>query len=650
MAKVLIISVIVPSYFRHNLLIKKIKDFEKIKNQNNLEVVFVLEYEDQQSVKLIKKSKIKNYKIIFNYGKHYYSFKNGLKKTKGNYIIHMGDDDYFIGNSFQKILNYLKKNSQIKWLIGDAIYIDNNGFVIRKFISKIKSFFLKRYNYNYLTMVNFIMTPSVVIEKNLLNSIGGFDKNFEYAQDYYCWLEAGSRFKPKIILDKLTKVTYNNLTFSGSFDFKRYLEFLFKIFSYQKNILLKLLQLFSVIYIVTHNFLIKKIFQIFKSSKKENNIIKLINKNNKNKKILHITRFFDPLSFGGIEEGIYNLNKKANKFKFSNDILCTGKTSKIFNMDNMNVMQCKETFSISNNVFSFELLRNYRKILYKYDFINLHFPYPFGDLIILLFLSKIRKQKIILTYHSDIIKQNFFLKYMYLLFFKNFFLKNIFLVNISSQEYLKVSALSSILMSKNFFIQKIGITDQKKSNFNFLSNEKILTFFKKNKKICFFIARDRHYKGIDTLLYILKKNTNKNFVICTPNKFISEYACDKKNILYFSKINTLEKLFIFKNSYIHLFPSDNKAESLGVTLIEAQMFGIPSIVYNIQTGVNVIIRHNYNGYEISKIDKNLYNKGFLDLYYNENLRNELSKNSRKNFLKNCSLNNYDDYYSFLNKN
>ena len=58
MAKVLIISVIVPSYFRHNLLIKKIKDFEKIKNQNNLEVVFVLEYEDQQSVKLIKKSKI----------------------------------------------------------------------------------------------------------------------------------------------------------------------------------------------------------------------------------------------------------------------------------------------------------------------------------------------------------------------------------------------------------------------------------------------------------------------------------------------------------------------------------------------------------------------------------------------------------------
>ena len=231
MAKVLIISVIVPSYFRHNLLIKKIKDFEKIKNQNNLEVVFVLEYEDQQSVKLIKKSKIKNYKIIFNYGKHYYSFKNGLKKTKGNYIIHMGDDDYFIGNSFQKILNYLKKNSQIKWLIGDAIYIDNNGFVIRKFISKIKSFFLKRYNYNYLTMVNFIMTPSVVIEKNLLNSIGGFDKNFEYAQDYYCWLEAGSRFKPKIILDKLTKVTYNNLTFSGSFDFKRYLEFLFKIFS-----------------------------------------------------------------------------------------------------------------------------------------------------------------------------------------------------------------------------------------------------------------------------------------------------------------------------------------------------------------------------------------------------------------------------------
>ena len=74
----------------------------------------------------------------------------------------------------------------------------------------------------------------------------------------------------------------------------------------------------------------------------------------------------------------------------------------------MNIIQCKQSFSISNNVFSLSLLKNFGNIYKTYDLIHLHYPYPFADFVILFFaiLNK-RKIKLILTYHSDIVKQKF---------------------------------------------------------------------------------------------------------------------------------------------------------------------------------------------------------------------------------------------------
>ena len=58
------------------------------------------------------------------------------------------------------------------------------------------------------------------------------------------------------------------------------------------------------------------------------------------------------------------------------------------------------------------------------------------------------------------------------------------------------------------------------------------------------MARDRHYKGFDRLKFVLEKNKDKAFIVCTKNSKIKKYCENKKNIYYIDSCNNVEKYFI----------------------------------------------------------------------------------------------------------
>ena len=112
-------------------------------------------------------------------------------------------------------------------------------------------------------------------------------------------------------------------------------------------------------------------------------------------------------------------------------------------------------------------------------------------------------------------------------------------------------------------------------------------------------------------------------------------------------LNYFEKLYVLKNSYLNLFPSLNRAESLGLTLIECQIFGLPSIVFEINSGTSIIIKDNVTGIIVKNIDFDEYNKKLNDLYFDEKLRNLLSEKSRSNYLENFNLDKFNIYVDSL---
>ena len=578
-------------------------------------------------------------------GNHVASFNEGVNFSEGKYVICMGDDDYFEKNALDKIIKYLKENPQTDWLIARSSYVNNSGEPIRKNITKIKNLLLKNFNEKSLSVVNYVMTPSVVVKKHLMLSVGGFESKYKYANDYYCWLKISKFKKPNILNYTTTRVTFSNLTFSGSFSFLRYFEFFKIITKIEKRIYLNFIQLLSVLYIVFHNFTVKRAFFLFNFYKKKEEVkIQQNNKDDHKKiKILHLTRYFDPKKIGGIEEGIIQSSKYQKKFGIYNEIMACGDLENSFIFDGIKINVSKQSFIISNNVFSYAFLKMLIKKKNEFDYINLHFPWPFADFCVFLFC---KNKKIILNYHSDIIKQKF-LKYFYIKFFKIFINSKIInCINVSSEKYFESSDLKKIIKKNKYLInfQKMGYEDLSNIHIPLESiRNEIKVFFNQNKKIILFFGRNRHYKGLDVIEYIISNNKNKNFLISCNNLMLHKKYKSNRNILLLDGLNYFEKLYVLKKSYLNLFPSLNRAESLGLTLIECQMFGLPSLVFEINSGTSLIIKDNETGIIVKNIDFDEYNKKLNNLYFDETLRNSLSEKSRSNYLDNFSVKKFDNY-------
>ena len=118
----------------------------------------------------------------------------------------------------------------------------------------------------------------------------------------------------------------------------------------------------------------------------------------------------------------------------------------------MNVYFSKENISIQNNVISFDFLRKFLKLRKNYDFINIHYPWPFADLICALFTSN--KDNIIVSYHADIVNNSFLRSIYY--FFLKYFNTRVKLINISSKLMLRIQNVK-IYFQKNYLFKHLDI-------------------------------------------------------------------------------------------------------------------------------------------------------------------------------------------------
>ena len=626
---------------RPKALKKKIDEIINL-DRSDIEFIFVLEREDHNSLKIIKEIKSDHLKIIFNIGPHYHSFYIGAKAASGKYLKFMGDDDYLIIDNFNKQLDNIKLNPNIEWFVSGGIYYNNKKEKIRNIITKLKFFLLKNYKHKILTLANFIMTTSVIIKKDICFECGGFDRKYKYAQDYYCWLEVSSKYKPHVFPYFTSGATFDETTFSGSFSFQRYFEYLFKILKYQKNIFLKFFQIMFTFYITIHNFILKKIYKFFINIfefifKSKNRIYKLNIQNTKS--IVHLTRKFDLKTLGGIEEGIIQLSQSNNPKKITNYLFACGNKNIEFEYKGLNIKIFKTSFILFNSHISFYLIYYLIKNHRNYDIFHIHSPWPTAEVI----FSILKKTKIIITYHADIFKKSY-LRSLYYIFYKRFInSNNINIINVSTKKYFEHSILKKILKSQDkIFFQGMGVDDLSKFDLRLdLVSNKIKNFYLNKEKILLFFGRDRHYKGIETVEHLILKS-DYNFLISTTNEKLILYK-NLPNVMIVDELNIDEKVFVLRNSYLHLFPSSNRSESLGIALIESQMCSLPAIIYDLNSGSSVIIKNRFNGLMANSNSKDDYLKQLNELMNDSNLRSDLANNSRQNYLDNFTQKSFKKY-------
>ena len=207
-----LISVIIPSYNRLEYLLGAIQSVID-QEYKNIEIIVVNDgstqkgYLDHKFINRITQINLEeNQKKIHGFGPG--SIRNfGIEKANGSWIAFLDDDDIWFKNKLNRQIDLLNKTKSLMCstdaLIGEGFYQkdnkypsflneyyyeDHKKYLYRNyFISKFKKLnYPKSFNKQYISTFNPIITSSVLIQKDILEKLGGF-RNLPHSADYDLW-------------------------------------------------------------------------------------------------------------------------------------------------------------------------------------------------------------------------------------------------------------------------------------------------------------------------------------------------------------------------------------------------------------------------------------------------------------------------------
>ena len=268
---------IIPTYNRFNLLIRSIESILKLNVIFNYEIIIV-DNNSQETAKLntlnfLKKIKlekhvsIKYYYYLKNTGM-YENWNNGIKHCKTKYFTILNDDDVLL-SGFNKLIKFTLKSQPDEAICGTILYWDGKSILnfknnnsIKKIIFFILSFTNFNIRYNLDRGFNGNPIPGTlggILNKNIIEKIGFYDKNFGLAADYdfniRCLSTIGvKRFYTLVALYYVNNNTSSTIETTRKFLFEsKIIRFkILKILKFKKISLLNMLKIKQSIFLYEH--------------------------------------------------------------------------------------------------------------------------------------------------------------------------------------------------------------------------------------------------------------------------------------------------------------------------------------------------------------------------------------------------------------
>lgn len=185
-----LISIITPIFNGEKYILETI---QSVLNQTytNWEMIIVDNKSTDDSIKTIKTicdERIIIISLEYNSGGPARPRNIGLDNAKGEYIAFLDADDVWDRNKLKNQILFLKENN-IEFTSSDCILIDDgNNEIQLGLLSRFYSKFTKKKSLCDVMKNNFILTSSVLIEKNLLKKFNE-DKNYIAVEDFDMWLD-----------------------------------------------------------------------------------------------------------------------------------------------------------------------------------------------------------------------------------------------------------------------------------------------------------------------------------------------------------------------------------------------------------------------------------------------------------------------------
>lgn len=140
---------------------------------------------DDESAKLEKISRKMGFKVLNKENGGQGSARNyGVLHTKSNLISFLDQDDFYLKNHIEILLNKVRHNDPyFGWVYGDLIEADEDGNIIRRNTVIHHSTHPKTFLYDLLGQDMHVLPSASLIRREAYESVGGFDPQFTGYED-----------------------------------------------------------------------------------------------------------------------------------------------------------------------------------------------------------------------------------------------------------------------------------------------------------------------------------------------------------------------------------------------------------------------------------------------------------------------------------
>jgi glycosyltransferase involved in cell wall biosynthesis len=192
------ISIITPSYNQAEF-IKRTIDSVLSQKYPNLEYIVMDGGSTDKTVEILNKY---GSKIIWKSEKDKGqgdAINRGFIMATGDLIAYLNSDDTFAPGALKSVSEFYLKNPDSHWFFGKCKIVDEKDKEIRKKITAYKNFWLTKYNYQTLLILDYISQPATFWTRGAYKKIGEFNEKEYWELDYEYWLRLGKKYEPKFI-------------------------------------------------------------------------------------------------------------------------------------------------------------------------------------------------------------------------------------------------------------------------------------------------------------------------------------------------------------------------------------------------------------------------------------------------------------------
>jgi alpha-1,3-rhamnosyltransferase len=224
--KLPLVSVVVPCYNHEKYVTETI---ESIINQTykNIELIVIDDGSKDNSVDIIQKLADKyGFTFIHRPNKGLAATLNeGIKLSKGKYFSAIASDDILMPKKIEHQVNFMEVNTQYGMCYGKMLYFEDSI----ENTSEYPNSDTQGWIFEELFHASFIPAPSVLIRKDVLLDVGGYDESL-WIEDWDMWLRIAQKYQIGFIDEYFTYYRRHETNISKQ---------VFKMYEAEKQILAK---------------------------------------------------------------------------------------------------------------------------------------------------------------------------------------------------------------------------------------------------------------------------------------------------------------------------------------------------------------------------------------------------------------------------